>query len=387
MQKSFDRRNFIKLSASVAAGGFLAGNGPLKAAGNYTSSRDGIIYRTLGKTGLKVPLVNLGFVRSDNPRFVNLALDLGMTLIDTAYGYSNGRNEEMLGPVLKNRPRDSYYLATRLRGNTEEQIMEQFETSLRRLQLDYVDILGIHASSSREHALDEVRLNTLTKIKKQGRARFLSISTHSNEPEVVRAAAESNVYDVVFTSYNFKMENYHDIKQAVAEAASAGLGVVAMKTMAGVYWDKERTDPINIKAALKYALQNPNIHTTIPGIASFQELEDNFEVNRDISMSVEEINDLRLDGAEAGLFCLGCQQCLEQCSARLPIPDLMRSYMYAYGYKDLRTARETLDSAGLSGDACSDCGSCSVKCVQGFNVAGKIKDISRLRHVPADFLT
>ncbi len=388
MQKSLDRRSFLKLSAAGAAGSLIAGNSQLKAASlKKPATKDEMAYRTLGRTGMKIPLVNLGFVRSNNPRFVNLALDLGMTMIDTAYSYSNGRNEEMLGEVLKNKPRDSYYLATRLRGNTEDQIMDQFNTSLERLKLDYVDILGIHGSSSREHALDKVRLNTLMKIKEQGRARFLSVSTHSNEAEVVRAVTESNVYDVVFTSYNFRMENYPELKKAVAEAASAGIGVIAMKTMAGVYWDRERKDPINVRAALKYVLQDPNIHTTIPGVESFQELEENAEINYDITMTPEEIRDLRLEQAYAGMFCLGCEQCASQCPEGMPISDMMRSYMYAYGYKDLKTARTTIDSLDLPPEICGSCSSCSVNCTQGFNVAEKIRDIERLRHVPSDFLS
>ncbi len=389
MQKSLDRRNFLKLSAAGAAGGLFTASGSLNAASAITPSikaKNNIIYRTLGKTGIRVPLVNLGFVRSDNPRIVNLALDMGMTLIDTAHGYNNGRNEEMLGEVLENRDRDSYYLATRLRGDTEEQIMEAFNTSLRRLKLDYVDILGLHGSGSREHTLDKTRLKTFAKIKEQGKARFLSVSTHSNEPEVIKAVADSGVYDVVFTSYNFRMEQFNELKEAIYYAASAGTGIVAMKTMAGVYWDRDRTDPINVNAALKFALQNPNIHSSIPGVDSFQELEDNFAVNHSIGMTPDELKDLRLDQSTAGMFCLGCEKCIKECSKRLPVPDMMRAYMYAYGYKSPALARETMDSLNLGEEACNNCASCSVRCVQGFNVASKINDIDRIRRVSPDFL-
>ena len=389
MQNSINRRRFLKLTAAGAAGGFIAGSGAVNAASlkDVTTLKKGeVMHRTLGRTGLKVPLVNLGFVRSDNPRIINYGLDLGMTLIDTAHGYSNGRNEEVLGELLKNRPRDSYILATRVRGNTEEQILEQFNISLERLQLDYVDILGLHGSSSREHTLDEARLKAFTKIKAQGRARFLSVSTHSNEPEVIRAVAESNVYDLVYTSYNFRMDNFPDLKKAIDEAAEAGIGIIAMKTMAGAYWDRERQDPINLTAALKWALQNPNIHSTIPGVESFNELEENFEANYNIDLSPGELNDLRLDQADRGMFCLGCEKCIDQCPKKLPVPDIMRSYMYAYGYKSPALARETMDSLSLGDDACKDCSSCSVKCLQGFDVAEKIKDINRIKAVPNEFL-
>lgn len=393
MQKSLDRRKFLKLSAAGAAGGFIAGTGAVNASSlnNLSTVKDGIIYRTLGRTGMRVPVVNLGVMRVDNPRIVTMALDGGMTFLDTAHGYQNGRNEEMLGELLKDRPRDSFYIATKINPRGEQlsvdEFMRQFEVSLERLQLEYVDILYLHAQSSREGTLNENHLAALTKIREQGKTRFIGVTTHSNEAEVIRAAIESKEYDVVCPAINFRMDTYHDIKQAIDEAAEAGLGVIAMKTMAGAYWDQERQDPINTKAALKYVLQNKNIHTSIPGVTAFQELEDNFEVNRDISLSSSEIEDLRLDQAEGGMYCFGCEECIDQCPQKMPVPDIMRSFMYAYGYKDLSLARETMDSLNLREDACTNCTSCQVKCVQGFNVAEKIRKIDRVRHIPSDFLT
>ncbi len=394
MDKSFDRRKFLKLSAAGAAGSILAGSGTLHAGTfpvNETKANNGIIHRTLGRTGMRIPVVNLGVMRVDNPRIVTMALDGGMTLLDTAHGYQNGRNEEMLGRLLANRPRDTFYLATKVsaRGDdmSAEEFISTFEISLERLGLDYVDILYLHGPSSRAAVLQEEHLGALVKLRKQGRVRFIGVTTHSNEPEVVRAAVESGEYDVVCPAYNFNMENLADLKQAIAEAAGAGLGVIAMKTMAGAYWDRERQDPINTRAALKWALQNTNIHTSIPGVTAFHELEDNFEVMRDISITPDEIGDLRLDKANAGMYCIGCEKCIEQCPQKLPVPDIMRSYMYAYGYRDLSLARSTMDSAGLNGPACQSCNACTVQCTRGFDIAEKIKDIDRIRHIPSDFLT
>ena len=365
------------------------GNASAYATEKKPVANNEIIHRTLGKTGIQLPVVNLGRVL--NEKMITMALEGGMTLIDTGYIYWDGKHEEMLGELLKDRPRDSFYLATKVDHRREpltvDSFIKQFETSLHRLKLDYVDILHLHGASSREDTLNDTYLTALTKMRKQGKARFLGLSTHSNQPEVIRAAIESKIYDVVLTSYNFRLDNLRDNTDAIAEANHAGLGIIAMKTMAGAYWDKEGKDPINTKAALKFVLQNENIHTTIPGVRAFHELEDNFEVNKDISMTTEEIQDLRLEQAKSGLFCFGCDNCKTQCSNNMPISDIMRSYMYAYGYKDLSQARSTLDSLNLPDNICSRCDSCSVKCVQGFDVAEKIKDIDRLRNVPSDFIT
>jgi hypothetical protein len=64
----------------------------------------------------------------------------------------------------------------------------------------------------------------------------------------------------------------------------------------------------------------------------------------------------------------------------------MRSYMNAYGYKNISQAYRTMASADLSGKPCEKCGSCSVNCTSGFDVRNKIMDIARLRDVPEDFL-
>ena len=70
----------------------------------------------------------------------------------------------------------------------------------------------------------------------------------------------------------------------------------------------------------------------------------------------------------------------------LPIPDLMRAYMYTYGYRNLGEARDLLLSMNLPYDLCTDCAACSVKCLSGFNVQARIQDVIRLREVPPEFI-
>ena len=205
-------------------------------------------------------------------------------------------------------------------------------------------------------------------------------------PEVIKAVVESKVYDIVLTSYNFKMTNWEEMNQSIASAAKAGIGIIGMKTMAGIYWDKEKTRPINTKAALKWVLQNENIHTTIPGSIKYEELEANLGIMRDISMTKEEIEDLKEDKNVSGIFCTGCNECAAGCKKGLPLPDLMRAYMYAYAYRDLSLAREVVDNSYVTGNPCEDCDVCTVSCSQGFNIAEKTSDIIRIKEVPYDFL-
>jgi predicted aldo/keto reductase-like oxidoreductase len=402
--KRMGRRNFIKAGAGGLVGAAVLPSllkCESKAVDSRFGNKDNFIYRKLGKTGIELPIVSMGVMNADNPNLVAAALDAGIVHLDTAHGYQRGKNEEMIGRVIKNRNRDSFVIATKipypndretgmfLPETSVESFQEKFDVSLKRLGLEYVDILYIHSVSVRETVFCEPAIKFLEKAKKEGKTRFGGFSTHRNEHKVIKAAVESKAYDVILTAYNFKQKNRVELQKAIAEAAKAGIGIVAMKTQAGVYWDKEEQDPINMKAALKWALQNENIHTSIPGMTAFDQLEADISVMEDLTLTPEERKDLRLDESQtlAGLYCQQCDVCRGQCPKAVDIPTFMRSYMYAYGYRNTGLARETLDNMELSSIACHDCTNCSVHCSMGFDVQGKILDIARLEDIPREFLT
>ena len=162
------------------------------------------------------------------------------------------------------------------------------DLSLQRLQMDYVDILYLHGVSHREVALHPEFLDALRTLKQQGKIRFAGVSTHQSEPDVIEAITEDPVYDVVLTSYNFNQGHRDQVKEKIALAAGKGIGIIAMKTMAGGFMDKERNLPVNCRAALKWVLQDPNVHTTIPGITSFDQLTENTGVMENLEMTEEE---------------------------------------------------------------------------------------------------
>lgn len=395
-----NRRKFLQYSAAGLAGSMV----PLASRAAHADSipaenrKKDIIYRTLGKTGIQLPVVSLGVMRVDNPNLVRSALDGGIIHLDTANGYQQGRNEEMLGNLLTGRPRDSFVITTKIHPRepiSTEEFLSMLNTSLKRLKLDYVDMLYLHAVDNRDYMFNENYLNALAKAKKEGKARFVGLSTHSNMAKVLRWAVESKFYEVVLTSYNFMMHNDSDMHAALEEAGRAGLGIIAMKTMAGGgYWDREKTQKINTRAALKWALQNPNIHTAIPGCTTFDQLEENLSVMSDITLTEEELRDLRLtepmhreEGKEtSSLFCFGCRTCEKQCVKHLPLPELMRAYMYTYGYRDMALAREVIDNSSHLKGACAECSACTVSCPHGLPVAQRVRDVERLADVPREFL-
>jgi predicted aldo/keto reductase-like oxidoreductase len=337
-------------------------------------------------------------MNADNPAVVQAALDSGIFMLDTANGYQRGRNEQMIGQVIKGRPRDSYMIATKVpasgrdksmqgldSASVQKAFLDNFDISLGRLGLDHVEILYLHNNTTRESVQNPVLMEALQKAKKAGKARFIGITTHANEPAVIRATIEAKGYDVILTAYNFRQDYRDEMRKAVAEATAAGIGIVAMKTQAGAYWDKERQQPINMRAALKWVLNDPNVTTAIPGFTTFDQLKEDLTVMTDLKLTPAEMKDLRLGEQVAGLYCQQCGQCVSGCPQGLPIPSLMRSYMYAYGYRNLQAAHELIGTLDVAENPCGSCASCSAVCAKGFDIADRVKDIARLRAVPGDF--
>jgi predicted aldo/keto reductase-like oxidoreductase len=392
------RRNFLKSSLLGTGGAMLSV--PMLAGTEMKRNNAGILTRKLGKTGLEMPVLSMGVMRADNPNLVRACMDAGIVHFDTAHGYQGGRNEEMLGEIFKDVDRDKLIIATKVPpaerdrktgvlgpGTTKEDFLEKFETSLKRLQMDHVEILYHHGAMNRDHVLHEPLLDALQTAKQEGKTRFIGVSTHSGEPEVIDAVAESGVIDVVLVAHNFNQDHIGEIQAAMARAAAKGVGFIGMKPMAGGYLDQERQQPINGKAALKWSMMNPAMTTCIPGFTSFDHLNNARDILTDLTLTPDEIKHLELAGLEAGLYCNQCQECIPQCPRRLPIPDIMRSYMYTYGYRELDKARELLDDCMVGSDPCRGCTGCNVICKKGFPVADRIADVCRLTDVPRDFLT
>ncbi len=355
-----------------------------------------IIYRTLGKTGIKLPVINMGVMLTDNPNLVRVALESGVVMLDTAQVYQRGQNVGMIAEVLKGRPRGSYVLATKAylprnqttglydtQEATEDAFLKKVDSSLKNLGLDYVDIYYHHNVSKKESALYEPIIKALEKVKKAGKARFVGITTHMNEPEVIHAAVDSKFYDVILTTYNFQQKHRAEMRQAIARAAQAGIGIVAMKAVRGA--SQQAPTIKNIPASFKWILQDPNVHTIITGFTTFEHIKMDLAVMENPTLTDDEKKDLQKEASISGLYCQGCRQCLGQCPEHLPIPDLMRAYMYTYDYRNLVHAQDLVLSLNLPDRVCEDCDSCPVRCSIGFNVSAKVRDVARLRNVPLEF--
>lgn len=391
-----NRRDFLKIGAAGAVGMIAVPH--LSNANPASAPEKTIIKRKLGNTGIELPIVNMGVMRADNPNLVRAALRMGVVHFDTAHGYQNGNNELMLGEVFKDYPRESLVIATKVvaegrdsQDNFTDQtsvddFVKKFHLSLERLQMDYVDILYNHAVHSRESVLFKPLNDALLQLKAEGKVKHIGLSTHRNEHIVIDAAIESGVYEVVLTAINFKQGHVQQIKEAAARAAAKGIGIIAMKTMMGGFLDQERKKPVDASAALKWVMQDENICTSIPGFTTFDEMMISLAVNENLSLNESEKAFLAMAANETGLYCQGCSQCVDNCPAHLPIPDIMRAYMYAYGYRETAKARGLLAELGIGEGVCDNCSQCLTSCSKGFDLKDKITHIARLSTVHPDFL-
>lgn len=107
---------------------------------------------------------------------------------------------------------------------------------------------------------------------------------------------------------------------------------------------------------------------------------------KDVTLTELDKAELIAESGYPGLYCNACSNCVPGCPNSLPIPELMRAYMYAYGYGNAAMASELLTETKVIADPCAGCTVCSASCVRGFDVREKITDITRLVNVPHELL-
>lgn len=388
--ENLSRRKF--LSGSALALTPLAMNRLGEAAVNLTAAaqpKQSIIKRKLGRTGLQIPIVSMGVMNADNPAVVKESYETGVRFFDTAMGYQAGRNEEMVGSVIKSLGvRDKVYIQTKIfmprtaPNATAEQlsaeILKSLDGCLKRLQSDYVDILLLHGATVPIMNNPGV-MQALGDAKKQKRARFIGFSTHE-ATQTLNEVAKSSFYDAVTIMFNFTNASDTALLDAIKKAHASGVGIIAMKTQAG------RRGPtpgpfVNQTAALKWVLNHPEIATAIPGYTNFEHMKEDFSVAYGLTYTKEEKDFLATKNLVAQMqFCQQCSECVPTCAKRLDIPTLMRTHMYAARYENFVHARTTFEEIeeGRRLNDCSNCAECTARCSRHVDVARNMRDLKAM---------
>jgi predicted aldo/keto reductase-like oxidoreductase len=376
------RRRFLAaglaLPAASSASRYEEPQTPSRTPAKPASSGPAFRYKTLGKTGLRVTTVGFGCMITSDGSVVERAADLGITYFDTARGYQGGNNERMVGAALK-RKRKDIVLSTKSHAGTKDEALRDLDTSLKELGTDFVDIWYLHAKGSPSEVTNDL-IEAQQVAKKAGKIRFAGVSTHGGQRELLPWLAANPNVDVVLTAYNFTMEPF--MNSVIEEAEKAGKGIVAMKVMAGGLRRIQRTDPNYTRltregamlSALKWVLNNPHVHTTIPSMTDMDQLDENLKAMSDLFGDTDR-KLLALQMRRIGSsYCRMCGACDGQCRQGLPVADVLRFLTYADGYGQFGLGRERfreLDGAHAA-VKCGECLSCSVQCPYGVNVTGRL---------------
>jgi uncharacterized protein len=340
--------------------------------------------RTLGKTGLKVfPLGFGGRGTSDAP-VIARAADLGINFFDTGRRYQN--NERLLGVALKGR-RKQVVLCSKSDAKTKQEALAELEVSLRELQTDYLDIWLLHGMVSPEQVTDDL-LEAQRVAKQAGKIRFAGVSTHLNVPEMLAYLLKQGKTDVMLAGYNFTMKP--DVTKAIQAARQAGMGIIAMKVLAGGFSRIQNSAPRfeggadaliktlkrdgAMHAAIRWALKNESVDTSAVCMSDFEQVEENVQaVSQPYSINDEKLLHAQL-ARISPLYCRMCGACGGACGKGVPVAETLRFLTYAEGYRDFPLARQSFLELPEQARAlrCHDCRACTVHCPNGVEVRARL---------------
>ena len=390
MKKS-NRRDFLKNAAlGSAAAGIAAGAGlsPQKVYSGEVSDFQRVKYRNLGSTGCKVSEMGFGVLHTQDTALIHGAIDSGIDYLDTAHGYQNGGCETILGKVMKTR-RNEVFLTTKVGLSDVKKMREKIELSLKRLQTDHVDLMLVHGPGSRDQILDEDVIRLYDDIRSKGMTRFVGFSTH-NQVVGLDASVESKFWEAVSLPYNYFSPP--EVVAAIKRTRAAGIGIIAMKALITVARPRKPFPDIrkdknagvtNQQALLKWVLNDSNVDTVIPGMASFEHLADDVAVMGTKFSSLDRSIIRRYSEGVRDRYCrgiAGCTGCRDKCPNGVEVHEINRCINYAYGYGNDGLAKENYAHLPKSShiDVCDDCEKCSVRCVNGLDLTLNIQHAKEL---------
>lgn len=283
------RRDLLAGAAAVSGAAALGGcraplddPAPATATASASPAPATMRYRTLGRTGLRVSEIGVGGFPLDDPDVLLYAADRGINYVDTAHCYRGGASERAIGQALKT-ARDRFVVTTKWcphhigQPARKQVFLDMLDESLRRLQTDHVDVVlnhevGRHSDGEGvERLRNEEMFAAFETAKQAGKVRFLGASGHDGDlMAVMDWAVSSGRFDVILCRYSFL--DYPDQQTLIDRAAQKGVGVVAMKTLAGAKGadlDRFRDRQATFKqAALKWVLSNAKLSNLIISISS-----------------------------------------------------------------------------------------------------------------------
>ncbi|MDT8402576.1 MAG: aldo/keto reductase [Bacteroidales bacterium] len=418
---SLNRRKFLKNTSLGILGASLAGSQSLTAKPqNRTSELPKIKeYRTLGRTGLKVSDIGAGIQASEG--LLKATLEAGVNFLETSELYGRGRNETLIGSVIKDYDRQKLVIATKVSPQLKEfesdrDIIARVNASLERLQTDYVDCLLIHGAENSQRVKNKHFHKAVKQLKKEGKVNFAGVSCHGHSwwdsPEetfedVLMTAVDDGRFDVIMLPYNFFEP---EMATRVLEACGdKNIGTMIMKSNPILLYElfKEEKDThekegkefperymigyekYKLQAekaneffnryglnsmeemkdgAMQFVLSNKNVSTICCELPNFEALEKYIRLSGTRLAPSTEAMLAHYRSEFGNLHCrIACNECEKACPHHVPINTILRYNYYFSAKKQEKYAMSLYHTlVGNKADICLYCeGYCLDKCPYG----------------------
>jgi predicted aldo/keto reductase-like oxidoreductase len=385
------RRDFLKVAALTAAAVTAR---PLYAetVAEVPSVKS---YREIGKTGLKMSDISFGAGKLSAASMVLRAVDSGINYFDTAPDY--GQSENTLGEAMGKIRRDKVIITSKFchpqpypghlpLGSRKEDYIASVEGSLSRMKTDYLDFCFVHAigemskdlEAEKKRLLNDEMFEAAAKLKKEGKIRFLGTSSHgpNNMEELLMTAVNSGHFDVIQPSFNFM--KFPKLPEVMKETYKKGVGVIAMKTLAGAKDMNMEARGVEFShAAFKWVLKHPEVSGLIVTMKTASDIELYLKASGSkFTAADQDVLDryARLYGSE---YCrTGCGECEKSCALGVEIASVMRYRMYFMDYGMEKRAMQSYALLRKNASTCSGCVDpvCVGSCPHGLPVKDMLCD-------------
>lgn len=363
----------------------------------------------LGFGTMRLPTLTDGSIdEAQVKKMTQYAIAHGVNYFDTAYPYHEGNSERVIGRILKEYPRDSYYLATKYPGH---QILsngynpaEIFEEQLEKCGVDYFDFYLLHNvyENSMEVYLDPQWgiVDYFKEQKRLGRIKHLGFSSHAQTKSLEKFL---NIYgdDMEFCQIqlNYLDWTLQDAKGKYELLTERGIPVWVMEPVRGGRLAKlNDSDEAKLKAsrpqesiaswAFRFLQGLPNVQMVLSGMSNLEQMQDNVKTFTEPNpLSLEETH-LMLDIADRmkdSIPCTGCRYCCDGCPKGLDIPMLLATYNELRFAPVINAAMriEFLDEEKKP-SACVSCGKCARVCPQNIDIPNALKDLTdKIKKLPS----